>query len=146
LIIPALLVVAATVVLVVALSGGGTAAKHHPGTIRKLVLRPAGSNRSALGAADLVRQRNGDVLLLLQARGLKPNHGNQYAVWLFNAPGDARLLGFVSPSVGSSGTFSSGVQLPGDAIRFHALIVTLERGSQPATPGPIVLRTPLSLS
>jgi hypothetical protein len=147
LIVPALVAAAAIVVLIVVLAGGGTASNHrHPGTIRKLVLRPAGSNRAALAAADLVRQKNGTVLLLLQARGLRPNRDNEYAVWLFNAPGDARLLGFVSPPVGRSGTFSSGVQLPDDAVRFHALIVTLEHSSQPATPGPTVLRAPLSLS
>jgi hypothetical protein len=144
-----LIAIAAILALVVVLaSAGGTATNQPAGarTVRKLVLEPAGSNANALGAADLVRQKDGSVLLLLQARGLRPNHNDTYAVWLFNRPGDARLLGFVSPAVGSSGTFSSGVQLPDDAFRFHALIVTLEQSAQPTAPGPTVLRTPLSLS
>jgi hypothetical protein len=110
------------------------------------VLAPAGSDRNALGAGDLIRQKSGGLLLLLQAHGLAANsHGDSYAVWLFNAPGDARLLGFVSPGVGAAGTFSSGVTLPDDAFRFHTLIVTLEQSSQPTTPGRAVLRAPLSL-
>jgi hypothetical protein len=148
-VVPALVAVAAIVVLIVALSGGGSSGTHHSAgsrTIHKLVLEPAGANHSALGAADLVRQKGGNLLLLLQGRGLAPNRHDAYAVWLFNTPGDARLLGFVSPAVGSDGTFSSGVQLPDDAFRFHALIVTLEQSSQPTTPGPMVLRAPLSLS
>jgi hypothetical protein len=146
---PVLLAAVALVVLVLVLGFGRSSATHsaaHGHTFRKLVLQPAGSNRNALGAADLVRQRGGSVLLLLQARGLQPNRHNAYAVWLFNTPGDARLLGFVSPAVGATGTFSSGVQLPDDAFRFRDLIVTLERSSQPTTPGPAVLRAALSLS
>jgi hypothetical protein len=144
-----LLAVVALVVVIVAVASSGSGTTHHPArshTVRKLVLEPAGTNHNALGAADLVRQKGGSLLLLLQARGLQPNRHNAYAVWLYNAPGDARLLGFVSPAVGAAGTFSSGVQLPDDAFRFHLLIVTLERSSQPRTPGPTVLRTALSLS
>ncbi len=115
-------------------------------TIEKLVLQPVGSNRRALGAGAVVQQKDGTLLLLVQARGLIPNsQHNAYAVWLVNSPGDANLLGFVKPAVGASGAFSSGAQLPSDASRFHSLLVTLERSSQPASPGPVVLRTPLSL-
>jgi hypothetical protein len=143
--------VVAIVVLIIVLSGSSptrpAAPTGHPGrTLRRLVLAPAGSDRKALGAADVIRQKGGSLLLLLQAHGLAPNTSrDSYAVWLFNAPGDARLLGFVSPGVGAAGTFSSGVTLPHDASRFHALIVTLERTSEPTTPGPAVLRAPLSL-
>lgn len=146
-----LVAVVVIVVLVIVLSGSSTArpsgSTGHPGQpLRKLVLAPAGSDRNALGAGDIIRQKRGGLLLLLQAHGLAANsHGDSYAVWLFNAPGDARLLGFVSPGVGAAGTFSSGVTLPDDAFRFHALIVTLERTAQPTTPGPTVLRAPLSL-
>jgi hypothetical protein len=84
-------------------------------------------------------------LLLLGAQGLAPNRHDAYAVWLFNSPTDARLLGFVSPAVGRSGTFSSSVTLPTDAPRFHSLIITIERSAQPTRPGQIVLRALLAL-
>jgi hypothetical protein len=85
-------------------------------------------------------------LLLLQARGLRPNHGDSYAVWLFNTPTDSRLLGFVSPLVGPDGTFSSGISLPDDAVRFRTLVVTRETRPRPSVPGQSILRSPLSLS
>jgi hypothetical protein len=150
-VIGGLAAVAVVVVLIIALSGSSSprpaASTGHPGqTLRRLVLAPAGSDRNALGAGEVIRQKGSGLLLLLQAHGLRANgHHDSYAVWLFNSPGDARLLGFVSPGVGAAGTFSSGVTLPDDAVRFHALIVTLEQSSQPTTPGPTVLRAPLSL-
>lgn len=122
---------------------GGGASTIQP--LRRLVLAPTGSDPSALGAGAVVRQ-GASLLLLLQARGLTPNHGDTYAVWLFNNSVDARLLGFVSPLVGPAGTFSSGVALPDDAIRFHSLIVTRETSNRPVSPGPTVLRSPLALS
>ncbi len=143
--------VVVTVVLIIVLSGSSTprpvASTGHPGqSLRKLVLAAAGSDRKALGSGDVIRQKGGSLVLVLQAHGLRANgHHDSYAVWLFNSPADARLLGFVSPGVGAAGTFSSGVTLPDDAVRFHALIVTLEQSSQPTTPGPVVLRAPLSL-
>ena len=114
-VIGGLVAVVVIVVLIIVLSGSSTArpsgSTGHPGQpLRKLVLAPAGSDRNALGAGDVIRQKGGGLLLLLQAHGLAANsHGDSYAVWLFNAPGDARLLGFVSPGVGAAGTFSSGV-------------------------------------
>jgi hypothetical protein len=125
---------------------GRAAAKGAPAakTISRLVLRPAGSDKSAVGAGAVMRQAGG-LVLLLQARGLTPNAGDSYAVWLYNAPGDDRLLGFVSPAVGSDGTFSSGAALPRDAVRFQTLLITRETSARPSKPGPAVLRSKLSL-
>jgi hypothetical protein len=92
-----------------------------------------------------VTAHHGRLLLVLQARGLAPNDHDFYGVWLYNAPSDARLLGFVSPPVGADGTFSSRVSLPGNAAHFHAVIITRETTDLPRTPGPTVLRGPLSL-
>jgi hypothetical protein len=114
-------------------------------TLHRLVLQPAGPDRAAFGAGAIVRQ-GGTLLLLLQARGLRPNHGDSYAVWLFNTPTDSRLLGFVSPLVGPDGTFSSGISLPDDAVRFRTLVVTRETRPRPSVPGQSILRSPLSLS
>jgi hypothetical protein len=107
-------------------------------------LTPTDSASKALGAGAVVSQ-HGKLLLLMQARGLQPNRHNSYGVWLYNAPDDAELLGFVPQAVGADGTFSSSVNLPDDAVRFHALIVTLETSQLPKKPGPTVLRGSLSL-
>jgi hypothetical protein len=113
-------------------------------TIRRLVLVPAGRAPQAFGAGAIVRQ-NGGLLLLLQARGLVPNSHDYYAVWLFNTPVDSRLLGAVTPAVGAAGTFSSGVPLPDDAVRYHELLVTIETNARPDRPGRTVLQSPLGL-
>jgi hypothetical protein len=157
-------VVAAVVVVIVIASGGSSphtsasvpsvsspatgtvpATSGSGKTVRRLVLVGTAPGNKEFGAGAVTSQ-HGKLLLLLQARGMTPNHGNFYGVWLYNAPGDARLLGFVSPPVGANGTFSSSVPLPGDAARFHSLIVTLERTDlAKSQPGPTVLRSPLSL-
>jgi hypothetical protein len=113
-------------------------------TLKQLVLQPAGRDRNAVGAGAIVRQ-NGALLILLQGRGLHPNSHDSYAVWLVNTPGDARLLGFISPAVGADGTFSSGTSLPDDAVRFHEVVVTRETAARPSRPGTTVLRGPLAL-
>lgn len=159
-----LLAAAALVVILIAvLAGGGgsprrtvdtTTGKASPGTtatpvartIKRLVLSPTGADLKAFGTATIARQPGGGLTLLVQAHGLLANHRNTYAVWLSNGPGDARLLGFVSPSVGPAGTFSSESSLPVGAVRFRELIVTLETNSRPAAPGRAMLQTALALS
>jgi hypothetical protein len=119
--------------------------KAHGRTLSRLVLLPAGTDKRAFGAGAILSQ-GASMLLLLQARGLQPNHHNSYGVWLFNTPDDAQLLGFVSPPVGRDGTFSSGTPLPQDAVRFRSVIVTRETQTAPNAPGSVVLRAPLRLS
>jgi hypothetical protein len=113
-------------------------------TLERLTLSPAGSQPNATGAVAVVRQR-GKVLLLVQGRGLRPNDHDYYAVWLYNSSVDNRLLGLVSPPVGNAGTFSSGTTLPDVAVRFHELLVTLQRSQSPARPGPAVLKSHISV-
>jgi hypothetical protein len=140
--IGALVALAAVFILIAALSSGGSS-NHKKRTT--FVLTAAGPNPAAAGNATIERQSDGSLLLLLRAHGLKPNQKNAYAVWLFNSPHDARILGFVNPAVGQSGSFASSGPLPADADLFHALIVTVERSWQPTTPGRIILRSPLTL-
>jgi hypothetical protein len=138
------LAVAAVVALAIAGSGGTHRPRRAPPNVRHLLLKaPAGAGRG-LAAGAVVRQRGG-LLLLLQGRRVAANRGDSYAVWLYNSPVDSRLLGFVSPNVGSAGTFSSGTMLPPDAVRFHTLLVTLETIPRPLRPGRTVLRGPLVL-
>jgi hypothetical protein len=143
-------VVVAIVVLVLAITSGGqtdrtketqsasTASRASP-PLSRIVLTAAGAQRKAAGSASLVRQE-GELLLLMKAHGLTPNRHNDYAVWLFNGPTDARLLGFVAPAVGRNRRFSSGVSLPSNAFHFHSLIITLEASAEPTKPGQLVLR------
>jgi len=113
--------------------------------IRRLALAPTAAAGQAAAAGAVIRKGT-SLQLVLQAKGLASNNGDSYAVWLFNTPVDARLLGFVSPQVKSSGTFSSGVTLPTDAIRFRLVLVTRETRARPSAPGVAVLRGPLSLA
>ncbi len=155
-----LVAVAGVAVAFVLLAGGSTrsrlpalpsvvkrkgSAKAPGRTLHRLVLLPAGSDKRAFGAATILSQGT-SMLLLLQGRGLRPNGHNSYGVWLFNTPGDARLLGFISPPVGRGGTFSSGTTLPQDAVRFHSVIVTQETKTSPSSPGSVVLRAVLAFS
>ncbi|MDQ6605527.1 MAG: anti-sigma factor, partial [Actinomycetota bacterium] len=145
-----LAVAAVAVILVLALSGSShrapAFATEAGRTLKRLMLSPAGTDRNAFGAAAIVRPARGTLRLVLRGRGLPANQNDSYAVWLFNTPGDARLLGFISPGVGAAGTFSSGTPLPTDVARFRELIVTLETTSRPPAPGQAVLKAPLRLS
>jgi hypothetical protein len=146
----ALAVLAAVIVaaVTIATGAGSSGARHRAtsaqATLQHLTLTPTSAQPSATGLGAIVRQR-GSLLLLLQGRHITPNHGNYYAVWLFNAEGDAELLGLVTPPVGSRRTFSSGATLPDDAVRFHRLVVTSETNATPSRPGPQILSSPLSV-
>jgi hypothetical protein len=139
-------VVAVVLVLALTSLGSRTVATARGQTVDHLLLAPASAAGGRAAGAGAVLAQRGTMLLLLQAHGLSANRGNSYAVWLFNAPSDARLLGFISPPVGRSGKFSSGVALPDDAVRFHSVVITRETSHDPAVPGPMILRAPLSLS
>ena len=69
---------------------------------------------------------------------------NAYAVWLYNSPKDATLLGFVSPAVDKSGRLQTAGPLPKNASRFKQLIVTTETTAKPKTPGSILLQGALT--
>ncbi len=69
---------------------------------------------------------------------------NAYAVWLYNSPNDAKLLGFVNPSVGKTGRLSTAGTLPTNASHYKQLIVTVETTASPKTPGSIILQGALS--
>src|ERR1039458_264767 len=85
--------------------------------------------------------------LVVGARNVPPNTThppNAYAVWLYNSPTDARILGFVSPGVGKNGRLTTAGALPSDAGLYRTLIVTLETNGNPKTPGTIILRGTLA--
>ena len=67
-----------------------------------------------------------------------------YAVWLYNSPSDAVIVGFVGARVGSDGKLSTAGPLPSNAAHYKQLLVTLETQGKPRQPGRIVLQGPFS--
>jgi hypothetical protein len=162
-------VVVAVVVILIATSGGGSNKPKHAsaatttptttagsttgtgtGTttgsakvIAQVNLRPPGgataATKSPAGVAEVLQSgASTGIALLAQNMPANSKH-NAYAVWLYNSGSDSRLLGFVSPGVGSNGKLSTEGPLPTDASHFRELVVTLETQAKPKTPGQIVL-------
>jgi hypothetical protein len=68
-----------------------------------------------------------------------------YAVWLYNSPSDATLLGYFSKGVNQKGDLGSTAELPANAAHYKYLIITLESGDKTSkTPGPVLLKGKLS--
>jgi hypothetical protein len=68
-----------------------------------------------------------------------------YAVWLYNSPSDATLLGYFSKGVNNKGALGSTAELPANAARYKYLIITLETGDKTSrTPGAVLLKGNLS--
>jgi hypothetical protein len=163
----AALIVAAVIAALVASSGGGSSSKTtsqaSAGTTAASTgtTTPATSTNSkvlaqinlnapsggkAKGIAEVLRQQ-GRTGVAIVAQGLVPNTKsppNAYAVWLYNSPSDARILGFVNPSVGTNGRLQTAGGFPTNASHFHQLLITLETQSNPKTPGTIVLQGTLA--
>ncbi|MGA2013545.1 MAG: hypothetical protein ABSH51_23845 [Solirubrobacteraceae bacterium] len=100
----------------------------------------------AAGIAEVLREgaTNGIAIVAqnIPANTTKP--ANAYAVWLYNSPTDAHILGFVNPGVAANGRLSTAGALPSDAAHYKQLIVTLETSANPKTPGQIILQGTLT--
>jgi hypothetical protein len=97
------------------------------------------------GIAIVVRQGTTTAIeLAAQAVPANTSH-DAYAVWLYNSPTDATLLGFVNPGVKSDGVLRTLGRLPTNASHFKQLLVTRETQAKPHTPGTIMLQGSLSL-
>jgi hypothetical protein len=102
-------------------------------------LNPARSASKARGIAEIA-SRHSSAWVCLLASGLKANTKHDaYAVWLYNAPTDAHLLGFVSPAVGHKGRLRAEGILPRHWRHFRQLIISLETSARPRRPHHIVL-------
>jgi hypothetical protein len=124
-------------------TGTGTSTTGSAKVVAQVNLKPPGSTSTGsttpAGVAEVLQSGTSTgVALLAQHMQANTKH-NAYAVWLYNSGSDARLLGFVSPGVGSNGKLSTEGALPSDASHFRELVVTLETQSKPKTPGQIVL-------
>jgi hypothetical protein len=103
------------------------------------------SNSKTLGIAVLVKSGSEYGIEVVAQDVTANTKKNAYAVWLYNSPTDAKLLGFVYPGVTSSGKLETAGPLPTDASSFRTLLVTVETQQHPKTPGPIVLEGTVSL-
>jgi hypothetical protein len=124
-----------------------TRTKTSPGTrvVAQFNLNPPRFNGKAVGVVKVIKQGNAYGIAIV-AQGLKPNTGhNEYAVWLYNSPRKALLLGFVDPGVKRNGRLSTAGALPPDAKRYRELIIALETKANPHHPGTIALQGRLQL-
>ncbi len=116
--------------------------------VAQINLTPPSSDKKskAAGIAEVLNEGSADgVAIVAQnvpANATKPP--NAYAVWLYNSAQDAKILGFVTPSVGKSGRLQTAGRLPSNASHYKQLIVTVETTAKPKTPGSIVLEGALS--
>ena len=120
---------------------GRTTAAARPATpAPKINLVSANGSNSTAAVAEVVRQGNNAAVAIV-GHGLPPNtRHNAYAVWLYNAPRDAVLLGFVNPGVGKNGRLATTGPLPANAPHFKQLLITVETTVNPQQPGPVILR------
>ena len=124
---------------------GGTGSTGTTGTtgqakiVAQINLRPPSGASSPAGIAEVLKAGSNEALAIL-AQHLTPNKHDAYAVWLYNSSTDAKLLGFVSPPVGSNGQLRTEGGLPSNAAHYHQLIITLETSGTPKTPGTIILQ------
>lgn len=125
-------------------STSGTSAS----VVAQINLSPPSAEKKSksAGIAEVLNEGSTDgVAIVAQnvpANTTKPP--NAYAVWLYNSPKDATLLGFVSPAVDKSGRLQTAGPLPKNASRFKQLIVTVETTAKPKTPGSILLQGALT--
>lgn len=121
-------------------TGGTTAATPAP---KMNLSSPSGSNSMA-AVAEVVKQGNKSAIAIV-GHGLPQNtKHNAYAVWLYNAPGDATLLGFVNPGVGKDGRLETTGPLPTNAVHFKQLLITIETSATPRQPGQVILHGKLT--
>lgn len=155
-VLAALAVIIAVVVIVLINSGGssntavitGTTASKtttaststaaQPKIEAQINFTPPNPTSHALAIADIISQGSLKAFALT-AQGLTPTNGFAYAVWLYNSPGDAKLLGFIDQQVTSNGQAKAISPLPADASHYREIVITKETATKPTTPGPIVL-------
>ncbi len=123
---------------------GSTTSTTATKVLGQINLTPPDSSSKAAGIAEVLQQGTTNGIAIV-AQGVPPNSKHDaYAVWLYNSPADAHLLGFVNPGVGTTGRLSTAGPLPSGAGRFKELVVTLETQAKPKQPGKIVLQGQLT--
>jgi hypothetical protein len=115
--------------------------------VGQIKLTPPTGGGQTKGVALVLRQGS------LRGLGIEAEHvpptttkpRTTYAVWLYNSPSDAKLLGYFSKGVNKQGALGSTAELPANAAHYKYLIITLETGDKTSkTPGEILLEGDLS--
>jgi hypothetical protein len=169
--IAVVVVVAVIVVLVLLLTGGKSSSDHSSSSsasasqsattpsgsssttsstaarvVAQINLTPPAAGSKAAGIAEVLKEGANNGIAIV-AQNVTPNTTkppNAYAVWLYNSPSDAKILGFVNPGVGKNGRLSTAGGLPANASHFKQLIVTLETQASPKKPGTVILQGTLT--
>jgi hypothetical protein len=98
---------------------------------------PSVKNRA--GVAQVI-QSGATIGVVVVAQGVPANTThNAYAIWLYNSPTDAKLLGFVNQRVKADGKLQTEGALPPNASHYKQMLLTVETHGSPKTPGTIVL-------
>ena len=119
-----------------------TAAK----VVAQINLLPPTPGGKTAGIAEVLNEGAADGIAIV-AQNVPPNAihpPNAYAVWLYNSPTDAHILGFVNPGVSKTGRLSTAGALPSNASHFKRLIITVEMVASPKSPGKIILQGALT--
>ena len=91
---------------------GSTSAK----VVAQINLSPPSGSKApkAAGIAEILNEGSADgVAIVADNVPANTTHPpNAYAVWLYNSPSDAQILGFVNPGVGKTGRLSTAGGLP----------------------------------
>jgi outer membrane biosynthesis protein TonB len=114
--------------------------------IAQINLTPTVAGSKAAGIAEVLRQGTTNGIAIV-AQNVPPNTThppNADAVWLYNSPTDAKILGFVNPGVPKSGKLSTAGGLPTNASHYKQLIVTVESSANPKAPGTVILQGTLT--
>jgi hypothetical protein len=114
--------------------------------VAQINLVPPTPGATTAGIAEVLNEGAADGIAIV-AQDVPPNTThppNAYAVWLYNSPSDAHILGFVNPAVGKTGRISTASALPANASHFTKLIITVETVAAPKTPGKIILQGALT--
>ena len=110
--------------------------------VAQINLTPPHTGSKTAGIAEVLDEGTSQGVAIV-AQNVPPNTTkppNAYAVWLYNSPKDAQILGFVNPGVGANGRLSTAGALPSNAKRYKELIVTIETNAKPKEPGTIILQ------
>lgn len=113
-----------------AADNGADTQAEEPAVLGQMLLRPRG-DEEGVGIA-LVTERDGERMLIVQARGLQPTEqGQAYEVWLFNNRNDAHSLG--AQLTDQEGNYQGAGQLPDDYENYRFLDISREPVDQDAS-------------
>lgn len=125
-------------------TGTGTSSTTPTQVIGQINLNSPTAGSKTTGVAEVLKQGATNGIAIVGQNVPANTKSDAYAVWLYNSPTDAHLLGFVNPGVTSNGRLSTAGALPSNASHYKQLIVTRETQASPKSPGTIILQGTLT--